>query len=164
MRPPWARRPVQLNNRRLTDASRRGAAVNISSLNWTAATDGLGPYCAAKAGVWQLTRVCASEWGDAGIRVNAVAPGTIQTPKVEELHLLEGLLGSAFMNRTPLGRFGTPEDVARAVSFLLSDDASWITGVTLGVDGGQGVRSLPMYHQLIVEEQRRARAREQVVS
>jgi 3-oxoacyl-[acyl-carrier protein] reductase len=139
--------------RRLLDAQLPGSAVSISSLNYVAATDGLGPYCAAKAGLSQLTKVSAAEWGRYGIRTNAVAPGSIQTPRVAELELLAGRLGEEFMIRTPLGRFGAPEDVARAVSFLLSDESSWITGVTLGVDGGQAIRGLPSYWDVLAEEQ-----------
>jgi 3-oxoacyl-[acyl-carrier protein] reductase len=137
--------------RRLLDAELPGAAVNLSSLNYVAATDGLGPYCAAKAGVSQLTKVCAAEWSRFGIRTNAVAPGSVETPKVKEVGLLEGRMGEEFMVRTPLGRFGRPEDIARTVAFLLSDEASWITGVTIGVDGGQAVRGLPSYWDVLNE-------------
>jgi 3-oxoacyl-[acyl-carrier protein] reductase len=137
--------------RRLLDAGLPGSAVNLSSLNYEAATDGLGPYCAAKAGVSQLTKVCAAEWSRFGIRTNAVAPGSVETPKVKEVGLLDGRLGEEFMVRTPIGRFGVPDDIARTIAFLLSEEASWITGVTLGVDGGQGVRGLPSYWDVLNE-------------
>jgi 3-oxoacyl-[acyl-carrier protein] reductase len=134
--------------RRLLPRSLAGSAVNLSSLHSTTITDGLGAYCAAKAGVSNLTKVAASEWGRHGIRVNAVAPGSVVTPKVEELQLLDGHLGEAVMSRTPLGRFGAPVDVAHACAFLLSDESSWITGVTLAVDGGQDLLGYPSYLDL----------------
>lgn len=122
-----------------------GAVVNIASLNATAATDGLGHYCAAKAGVSMLTKVAASELGAHGIRVNAIAPGTTHTPLTEQLGTVSGLMGEAFREHTPAGRLGQPIDIANAAVFLCSDEADWITGVTLPVDGGNHVRGLFSY-------------------
>ena len=110
--------------------------VNVSSLNYTTATDGLAHYSAAKAGVSQFTEVVAAEVGRYGIRVNAVAPGSTRTPLTEENGLLEGKIGEEFLDRTPLGRTGEPEDVAKVVAFLLPDYGRWITGETICVDGG----------------------------
>jgi meso-butanediol dehydrogenase/(S,S)-butanediol dehydrogenase/diacetyl reductase len=109
----------------------RGAIVSISSVNGLAAF-GEQPYSAAKAGLTMLTRNLAVELGPAGIRVNAVAPGTIRT------RVWDGQEGGADRLRPlyPLGRVGEPSDIAAAVAFLASEDASWITGVTLPVDGG----------------------------
>ena len=121
-----------------------GAIVNTSSLNAEAATDGLAHYCAAKAAVSQLTKVAAAELAPSGIRVNAVAPGITRTP-MSEGGFLAGRMGEEFLAHTPMGRFGEPEDVARAVAFLASDDAGWVTGVTLPVDGGGHIRGLQNY-------------------
>lgn len=121
-----------------------GAIVNTSSLNAEAATDGLAHYCAAKAAVSQLTKVAAAELAPSGIRVNAVAPGITRTP-MSEGGFLAGRMGEEFIAHTPMGRFGEPEDVARAVAFLASDDAGWVTGVTLPVDGGGHIRGLQNY-------------------
>jgi 3-oxoacyl-[acyl-carrier protein] reductase len=121
-----------------------GAIVNTSSLNAEAATDGLAHYCAAKAAVSQLTKVAAAELAPRGIRVNAVAPGITRTP-MSEGGFLAGRMGEEFIDHTPMGRFGEPEDVARAVAFLASEDAGWVTGVTLPVDGGGHIRGLQNY-------------------
>jgi len=128
-----------------------GAVVNVSSLNREAATDGMAHYCAAKAGVSQLTEVVAAEAGRHGIRVNAVAPGSTRSPTTEESGFLEGEMGREFRGRTPLGRIGEPEDIARAVAFLASEDARWVTGTTLPVDGGQHVRGLHSYFDTMSE-------------
>ena len=121
-----------------------GAIVNTSSLNAEAATDGLAHYCAAKAAVSQLTKVAAAELAPSGVRVNAVAPGITRTP-MSEGGFLAGRMGEEFIAHTPMGRFGEPEDIARAVAFLASDDAGWVTGVTLPVDGGGHIRGLQNY-------------------
>lgn len=107
------------------------AVVSISSVNGLAAFGEL-PYSAAKAGLGLLTRNLAVELGPAGIRVNVVAPGTVRT------RVWDGQAGGADRLRPlyPLGRVGEPDDIAAAVAFLASDDAAWITGVTLPVDGG----------------------------
>lgn len=130
-----------------------GAIVNISSLNAIAATDGLGHYCAAKAGVSALTKVCAGEMGRYDIRVNAIAPGTTRTPLSDGFTV--GRMGEAFLEHTPLGsppRHGEPQDIANAAAFLLSDLASHITGLTVPVDGGNHVRGLFSYWDLAREE------------
>ncbi|MGH2936818.1 MAG: SDR family NAD(P)-dependent oxidoreductase [Solirubrobacterales bacterium] len=127
-----------------------GAIVNTSSLNAEAATDGLAHYCAAKAAVSQLTKVAAAELAPRGIRVNAVAPGITRTP-MSEGGFLDGRMGEEFIAHTPMGRFGEPEDIARAVAFLASDDAGWVTGVTLPVDGGGHIRGLQNYWATMLE-------------
>ena len=107
------------------------AIVSISSVNGVAAF-GEEAYSSAKAGLGLLTRNLAVKLGPASIRVNAVAPGTVRT------RVWDGQDGGADRLRPlyPLGRVGEPSDIAAAVAFLASDDASWITGVTLPVDGG----------------------------
>lgn len=136
-------------SRRLIHTGVGGGVVNISSINWQAATDGLGHYCAAKAGVAQFTKVCAAEWGRYGIRANAIAPGSIRTPLTEGSGLLGGEMGREFLSRTPLGRIGETEDIAHVAAFLLSHEAYWINGVTLPVDGGQHIRGLHSYWDLL---------------
>ena len=135
----------------MLEQSIEGSIVNISSLNYTAATDGLPHYSAAKAGVSQFTKVVAAEMGRYGIRINAVAPGSTRTPMTEENGLLEGKIGEEFLDRTPLGRMGEPEDIATVVAFLLSDDAQWVTGETICVDGGQHIRGLHSYWDVLDE-------------
>lgn len=107
------------------------AIVSVSSVNGLAAF-GETAYSAAKAGLGVLTRNLAVELGPVGIRVNVVAPGTVRT------RVWDGQAGGADRLRPlyPLGRVGEPTDIAAAVAFLASDDAAWITGVTLPVDGG----------------------------
>ena len=108
-----------------------GAVVTIGSVNGLAAFGGY-PYSAAKAGLESLTKNLAAEYGRTSVRFNLIAPGTIRTRVWDaQPGALEG-----FTRLYPLGRVGEPEDVAAAVAFLASDDAAWITGITLPVDGG----------------------------
>jgi NAD(P)-dependent dehydrogenase (short-subunit alcohol dehydrogenase family) len=114
-----------------------GSIVLMASLAGRRGAPGLGVYGATKAGLILLAMTMARECGPMGIRVNAVAPGVIDTP------INADILGNpedrrAMTGRIALGRIGEPEDVAKAVAFLASDDASWITGITLPVDGGDG--------------------------
>lgn len=118
--------------------ARRGAIVTVASL---AAHDGGGAgsahYATAKGGVLTFTRALAKELGPAGVRVNSVAPGLIGTQFHDRFSTPEGRL--ATVGRTPLGREGTPEDVAASVVFLASSAASFLTGEVIEVNGGQGV-------------------------
>ncbi|MFF3413912.1 SDR family NAD(P)-dependent oxidoreductase [Streptomyces sp. NPDC002698] len=113
-------------------ASGRGAIVTIGSVNGIQ-DFGNHAYSAAKAGLMSLTRTLAGHAAARGVRVNLVAPGTVRTTAWEG-H--EDALASAARQLYPLGRVGEPEDIAAAVAFLASRDASWITGTTLCVDGG----------------------------
>jgi 3-oxoacyl-[acyl-carrier protein] reductase len=111
----------------------RGAIVNASSIVGVYGNFGQSNYVASKAGVVGLTRVWARELGKKGVRVNCIAPGFIATDMTAAMpkEVLDGMKA-----KTPLGRLGTAEDVARAYAFLASDDASFINGQVLGVDGG----------------------------
>ena len=126
---------------------RGGSIVTISSLNGKQAAVGMAAYCSAKAGLEMLTQVAALELGPRGIRVNAVAPGLVDTPLVAPLFALDGI-ESEFLDNTPLGRSGTTDDIAAAVTFL-SSPGSWITGETLAVDGGARMRRYPGVFQAI---------------
>lgn len=115
----------------------RGTIVNISSINaWEAFPMRLA-YCAAKAAVVAMTQVLAIEWADRGIRVNAVAPGVTRTALVQK-GIDDGVIDvDAYRARTPMHRFGEPDEIARAVLYLASDeDSSFVTGTTLCADGG----------------------------
>lgn len=112
-----------------------GRIVHVASVAGLTALPTGAPYAAAKAGLIQLTRNLAREWGRYGIRVNAVAPWYVPTP------LTQGVLGdaafrAAVLAATPLGRLGTPEEIAAAVAFLAGPEAGWISGVCLPLDGG----------------------------
>ena len=130
---------------RMVEEDIEGAIVNISSVNASAGSDGIAHYSAAKAGVSQFTEVVASEAGTYDIRVNAVAPGATRSEGAVTKGIVTGEMGDEFLNRTPLGRLGEPADVATVVRFLLSDEAAWITGETISVDGGQHVRGVHDY-------------------
>ncbi|MFI5696003.1 SDR family NAD(P)-dependent oxidoreductase [Kribbella sp. NPDC051586] len=109
----------------------RGNVVTISSVNGLAAFGNI-EYAAAKAGQIAMTVNYAARYGDLGVRFNVVAPGTIRTPNWDSQPGTLELFGKMY----PLGRVGEPEDIAAAVAFLASGDASWITGHTLPVEGG----------------------------
>lgn len=112
---------------------RSGRIVNISSVSGIAGNAGQANYAAAKAGVIGLTKTAAKEAASRGITVNAIAPGFIETDMTEKLS--DKVKEGAKM-QIPLGRFGKPEHVAEAVSFLVSEGAEYITGQVLHVDGG----------------------------
>jgi NAD(P)-dependent dehydrogenase (short-subunit alcohol dehydrogenase family) len=122
---------------------RRGALVNISSIHAHLTIRGFFPYAAAKAGLEGLTRSLALEYAPAGVRVNAVAPGYTETRLVQEWLDLQDDPAAALkslLSSIPLGRIADPREVGNAVVFLLSDQASAITGATLAVDCGIGAR------------------------
>ncbi|HEX3349465.1 MAG TPA: SDR family NAD(P)-dependent oxidoreductase [Acetobacteraceae bacterium] len=112
-----------------------GSIVFLSSLNGKGGHPGRAHYCASKAAVEGLTRDLACEWGRHGIRVNAVAPNVTDTPLVRA-NLPEDYVRDVIIDRTPLGRMAEPDEIAAACMFLLSEAASYITGIVLPVDGG----------------------------
>lgn len=128
-----------------------GSVVNIVSVNGLTAL-GNDAYSAAKAGVISMTRAVAVKHGPDGVRANAVAPGTIRTPYWIDRIQRNPEVFEQLVKWYPLGRVGEPEDVARAVMFLASDDASWITGEVLRVDGGLLAGNQVMTNELLVRD------------
>ena len=112
--------------------ARKGSIVNIASLNGIRTQAGQANYAAAKAGVIGMTKSNSMEFGSRGITVNAVAPGFIDTDMTAAM---SEETRAKYAAQIPLGRLGQPEDVAKAVAFLASDDAKYITGQVIGVDG-----------------------------
>jgi NAD(P)-dependent dehydrogenase (short-subunit alcohol dehydrogenase family) len=119
-----------------------GSLVSLTSLNARLAAPGMSAYCAAKAGLAMLTEVAALELAARRIRVNAVSPGFVETPLTEGVKLVPGAL-EEYIENTPLGRVGTPTDVADAVLFLCSQKASWMTGEVLDLNGGAHLKRYP---------------------
>ncbi len=117
----------------------RGVIINNSSGWGLVGGDAAAAYCAAKGGVVLLTKAMAIDHGRHGIRVNCICPGDVETPMLPEDARRRGMTWEAYLagaaNR-PLGRIGQPEEIARAALFLASDDASFMTGAALAVDGG----------------------------
>jgi NAD(P)-dependent dehydrogenase (short-subunit alcohol dehydrogenase family) len=113
-----------------------GAIVNMASVAGMVGFPGLPAYCASKGGVVQLTRAAALEQAKSNIRINAVCPGVIQTPMIDRLIGGNSEAEAGFVALEPVGRMGTPEEIADAVLWLCSKGASFVTGHPLVVDGG----------------------------
>jgi meso-butanediol dehydrogenase/(S,S)-butanediol dehydrogenase/diacetyl reductase len=133
----------------LADMTKRGSGVilNIGSVN-ALGYYGNEAYSAAKAGLLNLTRSLAVRYGPSGIRVNAIAPGSLRTPAWEQRREKDPDVFERVSRWYPLGRVGEPEDVAGAALFLASDDAAWITGAVLPVDGGLTAGNLQMMREM----------------
>ncbi len=125
----------QQMGRHLVKSERRGAIISIASTHGLVAFNGRSIYGIAKAGVMHMTRMLAIEWAEHGIRVNAVAPGRVDTPS-RAATLAEPGYEAKALGRIPLKRFGTVGDVTAAVRYLASPGADYITGQTLVLDGG----------------------------
>ena len=135
--------------RRMLAEQRPGAIVNIASINQEWPLNGFGPYCVSKAGVAMMTRVAALELAPRGIRVNAVAPGPIDTPMTLGLREMPAL-NAAVEERTPYqARFGTAAEVAALIAFLASDEGRWVIGQSIAVDGGQLLAGEPDFLRIL---------------
>lgn len=120
--------------RQMINSEVNGSIVNVSSIHAVLAEPNGGAYTAAKGGIEALSRTMASEWARQGVRVNCVRPGAIRTALSEPLYTPEVLAGLSV--RIPMGTIGSPEQIAAGICFLASDDADYITGTTLDIDGG----------------------------
>jgi len=114
---------------------RSGRIVNISSIVGLHGNAGQANYSASKAGIIGLTKTTALEYASRGITANVIAPGFIDTDMTKAL---PDKVKESMLTRIPAGKFGEPEDIAKAVAFLASDDARYITAQVLGIDGGMG--------------------------
>jgi meso-butanediol dehydrogenase / (S,S)-butanediol dehydrogenase / diacetyl reductase len=130
--------------------NRSGVIINISSVN-ALAYFGNEAYSAAKAGILSLTRSLAVRYGPLGVRVNAIAPGTLKTPAWEQRQQKDPDIFERVAKWYPLGRIGDPEDVAGAALFLASDEAAWISGAVLPVDGGLTAGNMKMVQEILNE-------------
>ncbi|MEH6476765.1 MAG: SDR family oxidoreductase, partial [Sneathiella sp.] len=111
-----------------------GSIVNIGSISGGRASTLRVAYGTSKAGILQLTKQLAAELGNQGIRVNSVSPGPVDTAMAKKVHSPE--IRADYHDNIPLGRYGTEEELANAIYFLSSDQASYINGINLDVDGG----------------------------
>ena len=122
--------------RHLVDTGRPGCIINLASTFTLMGAPNVSPYGISKAAVGGITRHLAVEWAQYGIRVNAVAPGSVETKIRAALLAADPARRAANMAKIPMGRFGTPEDMAGAVSYLASPAAAYVSGHVLSVDGG----------------------------
>jgi NAD(P)-dependent dehydrogenase (short-subunit alcohol dehydrogenase family) len=125
---------AQAVGRHMVEQGIQGSIVNTGSISGLVAMEGSTAYCVAKAGVQMLSRVLALEWAPYGIRVNCVLPGYVDTPMVA---YADANLRKAWEREVPMGRFGQPEEIAKMMVVLASEDASFVTGAALPIDGGR---------------------------
>jgi 2-keto-3-deoxy-L-fuconate dehydrogenase len=126
----------------LMQTRKRGAIILLSSINAGFATPTLAAYAASKAALNSIVRTAAVEFAPDGVRINAIAPASVDTPALRGSFARQGdadIARTQNIKRHPLGRIGTPEEVAELALFLASDRASWITGAIYPIDGGAGV-------------------------
>jgi NAD(P)-dependent dehydrogenase (short-subunit alcohol dehydrogenase family) len=114
----------------------QGAIINVGSVAGLHSHPYSAAYCASKGGVVLLTKALAVEYGRKGVRINVVCPGGVETPLIAQFQLPEGVSQAALQKIMPLGRMGRPEEVAGTIAFLASDDAMYINGASIVVDGG----------------------------
>ncbi len=124
-------------------ASGGGAMLAISSIAGVKTHRFMGPYSVSKAGIDMLVKVTADELGVAGVRVNSVRPGIVDTDMVNTSVMHDEQLMQSYLDNMPISRSGTVDDVAALARFLLGPESSWITGTTISVDGGQHLRNGP---------------------
>jgi glucose 1-dehydrogenase len=122
--------------RHMVETGRRGAIVNLSSVNAVVAHPVLVHYAASKGGIAMLTKGMAVALAPHGIRVNAIGPGTVNTPINANFFSMPGMT-ERFLMRTPMGRIAEADEIARVAVFLASDEASYVTGTTIYADGGR---------------------------
>jgi NAD(P)-dependent dehydrogenase (short-subunit alcohol dehydrogenase family) len=127
---------------RVMKSQRSGAIVNFGSIWGDLGSAGVAAYCASKGAVHNLTRALAMDHAGDGIRVNAVCPGEVNTPMLqsERAEPVTDQLLAAIASTVPMGRLADPDEIARVVCFLASDDASYMTGAMVSVDAGYGAR------------------------
>lgn len=113
-----------------------GSIINTASVAGLVGFPGIPAYCASKGGVIQLTKTAALEYATSGIRVNAICPGIIHTPMVDRLIGDRPRMEAALNASEPVGRMGSPEEIASAAVYLASDESTFVTGTTVTVDGG----------------------------
>jgi NAD(P)-dependent dehydrogenase (short-subunit alcohol dehydrogenase family) len=128
---------AQAAARAMVARNTQGSIINMSSVNGVLAIPSIASYNMSKGGINQLTRVAALALADHGIRVNAVAPGTIATELAQKAVLTDDAAKARIISRTPMRRLGQPQEVADVVAWLASDAASYITGEIVTVDGGR---------------------------
>jgi len=128
--------------------SEGGSIITIGSLTATLTADGYAPYAGAKAGINHATRIAAAEFGPKGVRVNVVSATLVETPMTAALTKAPGVR-KAFIAETPLGRFGSIDDIVNAVYWLASDQSGFVTGQNLLIDGGASLRRLPRVEDFI---------------
>lgn len=125
-----------------------GVIINLASINSRQPGEGMSAYCVSKAGVEMITRVGAVELSPRGVRVVAIGPGLVDTPLTEFSRSIPAI-AEDYLANTPLGRLGRTDDIASAAVFLASDDASWVTGETLFVDGGALTKRYPEFFRIL---------------
>jgi NAD(P)-dependent dehydrogenase (short-subunit alcohol dehydrogenase family) len=141
--------------RRMMERGQGGKMVLTASSGATVIADQLGAYCVAKAGVVMLMKHLASELGNYRINVNAILPGVIETAITAE-KMKQPVARNMLVRQTPVGRWGTTTDVAKLVAFLLSDDAAYINGEGVMIDGGSTLHGYPRWYALDYTEKNKA--------